>query len=104
MAVDVELTPDEGRRLLADRFGRAGCDLVAIGGGWHVVRGPKLLGVGVTVREALESVGIDLPTVRTKFSNFGQTVKLGDQFIATARSPSMARRIAAALTFYKKDR
>lgn len=107
MASDFELSPDEARRLLAEKFGAdSGMALVESVGGWHVLKGLDLLGSGLTPREALEAgaVAIDLPLVRSKFSNFGDKVVLGDQWIATARSPSMARRIAAALTFYKKDR
>ena len=68
--------------------------------GFYVVSGVKSIGHGVTLRDALAHAGFPAPDV-SQFANEGCAVKLGSAEVATARSATMATRIARALNVYK---
>lgn len=62
-----------------------------------------IVGIGDSWREAFRNVGVKLP-LRPQFVAKATTVMMAADAICTARSASMAKRIAAALNDYIPDR
>jgi hypothetical protein len=101
------LTFDEAQHLVKRHLGLTYV-MVRSGGWWHIFDRTELKFSGLTLLEAVEDAGIEVPeeeaTETLEFAVVGSKVMRGSERICDARSSNFANRIANALNKHKPDR
>lgn len=100
-----DITREDAALLILSQLGKH-ASLYTLGRTHYVFKNGVKLGVGPTLRDALENAGLSVPSAsgEVRYIQTGTRVMKAGELICNARSNAMAKRIANALNAYTPDR